>query len=65
MYQFGNTPLMHVAKDGRLPMVEYLVEKGADIEAGGVVSGVISLMCNHPFVTYESMCECISGARLH
>ena len=56
---------MHVAKDGRLPMVEYLVEKGADIEAGGVVSGVISLMCNHPFVTYESMCECISGARLH
>ena len=26
---------------GRLPMVEYLVERGADLEAKDVVSGVI------------------------
>ena len=33
MYQYGTTPLMSAAWNGYLPMVEYLVEKGADMEA--------------------------------
>ena len=33
MDQNGWTPLKWAAMNGRLPMIEYLVEKGADIEA--------------------------------
>ena len=33
MYQNGWTPLLHAAIKGRLPVVEYLLEKGADMEA--------------------------------
>ena len=44
MYQNGTTPLMHAAMEGRLPVVEYLVEKGADMEAKDDVSDAISLM---------------------
>ena len=35
---------MIAADEGHLPMVEYLVEKRADIEAKDKVSDVISLM---------------------
>ena len=34
---------MHAVYNGHLPMVEYLVEKGADMEAKDYVSDVISL----------------------
>ena len=44
MYQDGFTPLMHAAMEGHLPVVEYLVEKGADMEAKNDVNDVISLM---------------------
>ena len=40
-FQWGRTPLMYAAEN---PMVEYLVEKGADIEAKNNVNDVISLM---------------------
>ena len=33
MYQYGSTPLMYAAANSHLPMVEYLVERGADIDA--------------------------------
>ena len=36
---------MYAAREGHLPVVEYLLEKGADMEAkGGDVSDVISWM---------------------
>ena len=41
MYQNGNTPLIRAAMNGHLPAVEYLVEKGADMEAKDKVSHVI------------------------
>ena len=45
MYQNGYTPLMHAATNGRLAVVEYLLEKGADMEAkDNEASDVISLM---------------------
>ena len=34
---------MHAAKKGHLPVIEYLMEKGADMEAMDNVSDVISL----------------------
>ena len=33
MYQDGDTPLMDAATEGHLPVAEYLVEKGAEMEA--------------------------------
>ena len=33
MYQDGWTPLLLAAYNGHLPVVEYLLEKGADMEA--------------------------------
>ena len=44
MLQHGNTPLMYAAGNGHLPVVEYLVEKGADMEAKNIVSDAISMM---------------------
>ena len=44
MYQAGGTPLTYAAENGHLPVVEYLVEKGADMEAKDNVSDVISVM---------------------
>ena len=44
MYQDGNTPLIWAVREGHLPVVECLVEKGADIEARDVVSDAISLI---------------------
>ena len=44
---------MYAAMQGHLPVVAYLVEKGADIEAKNKVSDVISSMWNHTYVTHE------------
>ena len=41
MYQVGYFPLLHAAENGHLPMVEYLLERGADVEAKDNVSDVI------------------------
>ena len=41
MYQGGWTPLIWAAEKGRLPVVEYLLERGADVEAKNNVSDVI------------------------
>ena len=41
MYQNGWTPLMNAAEKGHLPVVEYLLERGADMEAKDNVSDVI------------------------
>ena len=38
LYQFRFTPLTYAAWNGHLPMVEYLVERGADMEAKSEVS---------------------------
>ena len=46
MYQHTSTPLLHAAERGHLPVVEYLVEKGANMEAENEVSYIISLMWN-------------------
>ena len=60
MYQGGKTPLIIAAMYGYLPVVEYLLENGADMEAKDQVSDVISLMWSHTYVTHEHMylCEC-------
>ena len=65
MYQIGWTPLIRAARNGRLSVVEYLVEKGADIEATDNVSDVISLMRNHTYVMHEYTCECVRMDTLH
>ena len=44
MHQNGWTSLMWGAREGRLPMIEYLMEKGADMEAKYAVSGFILMM---------------------
>ena len=59
MYQTGDTPLMLAAEDGHLPVVEYLVEKGANMEAKTNVCHVMSLV----WTTYT--CECIRMESLH
>ena len=41
MYQNGLTPLLWAALYGYLPMVECLVERGADTEATDSVSDII------------------------
>ena len=41
MHQDGTTPLLWAARNGHLPMVEYLVEKGANMEAKDNVSDVV------------------------
>ena len=41
MYQSGFSPLTIAARNGHLPMVEYLVERGADVGAKNNVNDVI------------------------
>ena len=41
MYQIGFTPLIYAAENDHLPVVEYLVERGANIEAKDNVSDLI------------------------
>ena len=42
MYQDGWTPLIYAAESGHLPVVEYLLERGADMQAKEHVRDVIS-----------------------
>ena len=55
MYQNGWTPLIVAARNGDLPVVEYLVENGADMEAKNNVNDVISSVWDHSYVTHEYM----------
>ena len=43
MYQDASTPLMYAARRGHLPMVEYLVGKGADPNAQDNVNEQLSI----------------------
>ena len=43
-HQIGKPPSTCAAVEGHFPVVEYLVEKGADMEAKDKVSDVISWM---------------------
>ena len=61
IYQRGSTPLLYAAGYGHLPMVKYLMEKGANIEAKDEVSDVISMIWNHTYVTHEYICVNVSG----
>ena len=45
--------MIHATKQGHFPIVEYLVEKGADMEAKNRVTNVISLSWKHSYVTHE------------
>ena len=49
MCQHGYTPLMMAAVDNRLPIVKYLVERGADPNAQDNVSEQLNI--NHLFAT--------------
>ena len=41
MYQVGNTALLIAAQNGCLAVVEYLLERGADMEAKDKVNAVM------------------------
>ena len=41
MYQDGDTPLIWAVENGNLAVVEYLLERGADMEAKNGVSDAI------------------------
>ena len=45
--------MIHAAENDHLPVVKYLLEKGADMEAMNGVSDVTSLICNHTYITYK------------
>ena len=53
MYQSGYTPLLLAADNGHLPVVEYLVERGANIEAKDKVSDVLSFIYSPSCVSYQ------------
>ena len=55
MYQDGYTPLIHAASNGLLPVVEYLVERGADIDVTdtNVMSTVIQHRKSLCIFTYQ------------
>ena len=60
MYQWGHASLMWAALFGRLPVVEYLVEKGTDVDTKEHVSNTV-ISCDATHVTLEHICEYISG----
>ena len=64
MYQSGYTPLIHAAENGNLPMVEYLVEKGANMEAKNNVNDVMLSMWNHTYVTRIHICYVNESGRV-
>ena len=43
MYQIGKTPLLLATARNHLPVVEYLMERGADMEANDIVSDAIEM----------------------
>ena len=51
--QFGCTLLLLAAEKGHFPVIGYLLEKGAEMEAKDEVSDVISSMWSHTYVTHE------------
>mgnify|MGYP002380850243 CR=1 FL=1 len=61
MYQIGKTPLLLATARDHFPVIEYLVKKGADMEAKNTVSDVISLMWSYTYVTHEHMCVNVSA----
>ena len=61
MFQSESTPLMFAATNGHLPVVEYLVERGADMEAKDNIVSDVSLISNH---TYK-YCERVRMGTLH
>ena len=58
MHQIRNTPLMDVARNGHLAVVEYLVGKGADMEARDRVRDVIALIWSQ---SYRHICISLDG----
>ena len=52
MYQDATTPLINAAEYGHLPVVEYLVERGADLEAKDGVSHVINNVKPHMYTRH-------------
>ena len=59
MYQFGLTPLICATNNGQLPVVAYLVEKGAHIEGKNRVSEIRRHM-SHLFILYICDLPCSS-----
>ena len=53
------------AGSGHLPLVEYLVERGDDVEAKDVVRNVMNAMIVHVHDTCICKCECVSVEGLH
>ncbi len=60
LMQWGNTAVLYAAEEGHLSVVEYLVGRGADIEAKGRVRGIV---CPSNCAGDESRCVylCICG----
>ena len=56
MYQNGKIPLMLAVNNGHVPMVEYLVEKGADIEAKDGVSDAIIDVLTRMHILFVTQC---------
>ena len=62
IHQLGYTPLIYAAMFGHLPVVEYLLEKGADLEAKNNVSHVI-ISCDSMHTSHMNIL-CVTCIRL-
>lgn len=65
IYQYGCTPLMNAASNGRLSVVAYLVERRADVQAKDNVSDLVidlNLYIRH---ACRYVCEYIRADSLH
>ena len=60
-YQDWFTPLMYAADKGHLPVVEYLVERGADMEAKDNVSGEIVHSMSYTYICYTFLNGIVSA----